>query len=501
MKTESKDVLREETLDPEDWESMRKLGHKMIDDILDFLKTLRDRPVWQPVPDQIRENFKKPLPQDPQRPEEIYKEFLEKVLPYHTGNIHPRFWGWAMGTGNITGAFAEMLAASMNTNAGGGENFDSAFHVEVQVIDWIKQMLGFPSSASGLLTTGGSSSNLIGLTVARNTKAGYDLRKKGLQNTSQKMTLYASQEAHSSIRKDVELLGLGSDALRQVPVNDDFQIDIQELENTIKKDRQNGYTPFCVVGGAGTINTGAVDDLKALADICQRQNLWLHVDGAFGAWAALAPKTKTKVTGMERADSLALDLHKLMYMPFEIGCILIRNEEYHRKTFSLTPEYLARGHGNRGIAAGDSPWRSDYGFQLTRNFKALKAWMSIKEHGSRKYARLIQQSMDQAQYLAHLIESQQELQLSAPVTLNVVCFRYIVPHVNDAALDELNKQMVIELQEQGNFVLSGTTIKSKYVMRAGIMNHRSRRKDFDALIREVISVGKKLASSTKNASP
>jgi len=498
LKTKTKHAMQEETLDPEDWESMRKLGHTMIDDTLDYMKTLRERPIWQPIPDQIKNCFKKPLPHDPQKPEEIYKEFAEEVLPYSMGNAHPRFWGWAMGTGNVMSAFAELLASSMNTNSGGSENSDSSFHVEKQVIGWIKDMLGFPASASGLLTSGCSAANLIGLAVARNTKAGCDLRRKGLQAVSQKMLLYASQEIHSSIQRAVEILGLGSEALRLVPVNDYFQIDLTDLKNAITKDRENGYLPFCVVGAAGTINTGGIDDLNALADICQRENLWFHVDGACGAWAALASDAKNKVAGMERADSLALDLHKWMYMPFEIGCILVRNEEYHRKAFSLASDYLAHGQDRRGITGGNSPWLSDYGFQLSRGFRALKAWMSIKEHGSRKYGRLIQQNINQAHYLSELIQSQPELQLSAQVTLNVVCFRYVAPGMDDVALDELNKQIVIELQEQGNVVLSGTTIKGKYVMRAGIMNHRSRLEDFDVLIREVLRVGKELASN-KNA--
>ncbi len=312
------------------------------------------------------------------------------------------------------------------------------------------------------------------------------------------MTLYASQEIHSSIQKAVELLGLGSEALRLVPVNDNFQIDIQALKATIAQDREDGDMPFCVVGAAGTINTGGIDDLNGLADICHQENLWFHVDGAFGAWAALPPGVRNKVSGMERADSLALDLHKWMYMPYEIGCILVQNEEYHRKAFSLTPDYLAHGEGGRGITGGDLPWFSDYDFLLSRRFRALKAWMSLKQHGSRKYGRLIQQNIDQAHYLAELINAQPELELSAPVTLNIVCFRYVAPEMDDAALDELNKQIVIELQEQGIAVLSGTIIKGKYVLRAANVNHRSRREDFNILIREVIRTGKELTISIKN---
>jgi aromatic-L-amino-acid decarboxylase len=493
VKRENENVEAEETLDPDDWESMRKLGHKMLDDMLDYMETVRERPVWQHVPDRIKAHFSRPVPQQPQPPEEIYEEFVEKVLPYPMGNIHPRFWGWILGTGTVMGAFAELLAASMNTNTGGGDNH-IANHVEKQVIDWIKEMLGYPPSASGVLTSGCSAANIIGLAVARNAKAGFDLRRKGLRCAPQKMLLYASQEVHSSIQKAVELLGLGSEALRLLPVNEYFQIDLQTLKATITKDREDGYLPFCVVGAAGTTNTGGIDDLDALADLCQQENLWLHVDGAFGAWAALAPRARNKVVGIERADSLALDLHKWMYMPYEIGCILVRHEQQHRKAFALTPAYLAHGEGGRGLSGGDLPWFSDYGFQLSRGFRALKAWMSLKEHGSRKYARIIQQNIDQAFYLGELVNASPELELSAPVTLNVVCFRYVAPAVDDDALDELNKQIVIELQEQGVAVLSGTVIKGKYVLRAANSNHRSRREDFDVLVREVIRTGKEVTA-------
>jgi aromatic-L-amino-acid decarboxylase len=483
----------EETLDPDDWESMKKLGHKMIDDMLDYLETVRERPVWQHVPDQVKAHFNSPVPQQPQPPEEIYEEFVEKVLPYPMGNIHPRFWGWILGTGTVMGAFAELLAASMNTNTGGGDNH-IANHVEKQVIDWIKEMLRYPKSASGVLTSGCSAANIIGLTVARNAEAGFDLRRNGLQSASKKMVLYASQEVHSSIQKAVELLGLGGEALRRLPVNDCFQMDLPTLKSTIAEDREDGYLPFCVVGAAGTTNTGGVDDLAALADLCQQESLWLHVDGAFGAWSALSPKARSKVAGMERADSLALDLHKWMSMPYEIGCVLVRHEEQHREAFSVMPEYLAHGEGGRGLSGGDLPWFSDYSFQLSRGFRALKAWMSLKEHGSCKYARIIQQNIDQALYLGELVTASPELELSAPVTLNVVCFRYVASGIDGDALDEVNKRIVIELQEQGVAVLSGTVIKGKYVLRAANSNHRSRREDFDFLVREVIRIGKDLTA-------
>ena len=482
----------EETLDPEDWESIRALGHRMLDDMLDYKKSVHERPVWQHIPAQVKAQFNSPLPLDPQPPEEVYQEFLESVLPYPVGNIHPRFWGWVFGTGTVLGALAELLAASMNTNTG-GIDFHSANYVEKQVIDWFKEMLGFPAEASGLLTSGCSAANLIGLAVARNTKAEFDLRLEGVQQTpGHKMVLYASQEIHSSVQKAVELLGLGSAALRLVPVNDYFQIDLEALKTTITQDRREGHQPFCVVGAAGTTNTGAIDDLEALADICQQEDLWLHIDAAFGAWAVLAPDARNQVAGIDRADSLAFDLHKWMYMPYEIGCVLVRREADQRNTFSLTPAYLAHGESGRGMTGGDLPWLSDYGYQLSRGFRALKAWMSLKEHGSRKYGRLIQQNIDQARYLAQLIDAAPELELAAPVTLNVVCFRYIVPGLDDAALDTLNKQILIELQEQGIAAPSGTIIGGKYVLHVAHCNHRSQREDFDILTREVLRIGQEL---------
>ena len=484
-------IAAEETLDPEDWDAMRALGHRMLDDVMDYVETIRERPAWQHISDQAKAHFGQPLPLDPQPVEEVYQEFLEHVLPYPIGNTHPRFWGWVLGTGTVVGALAELLAAAINTNTGGLDHH-SANHVEKQVIDWLKEMLGYPASASGVLTSGCSAANLIGLAVARNQKAECDLRRDGLSAAPRKMVLYASQEIHSSVQKGVELLGLGSDALRYVPVNEDFQIDLGALQAAVARDRQAGHRPFCVVGAAGTTNTGARDDLEALADLCQREKLWLHVDGAFGAWAALAPGARPLVTGMERADSLAFDLHKWMYLPYEIGCILVRSERDHRGAFSLTPAYLAHGEGERGLTGGDLAWFSDYGFQLSRGFRALKAWMSLKAHGARKFGRLIQQNVDQAHYLAELIDAAPELELLAPVPLNVVCFRYVRSGLDDEALDELNKGIEVDLQEHGIAVVSTTTIRGRRALHVANTNHRTCRQDFEVLVREVIRIGQEL---------
>ncbi len=485
----------EETLDPADWQDFRKLGHQMLDDMLTYLETVRERPVWQPVPDDVKQHFKAPLPLDPEEDASVYADFKENILPFPMGNIHPRFWGWVMGNGSPLAMLAEMLAAGVNPNMGGGNHV--ANHVEAQVIDWCKEMMGFPSAASGLLVSGGSMANLVGLTVARNTKAEFDLRREGLGAAPRRMVLYGSREMHSSIQKAVELLGLGEDSLRLIPVNQDYEIALAALEQAIAADRAAGLQPFCVVGNAGTVNTGAIDNLEGLANICEREDLWFHVDGAFGACAALSPELRPLVAGMDKADSLAFDLHKWMYLPFEIGCVLVRREEDHRRAFSHTPEYLAHG-GERGLASG-AFWFSDYGVQLTRGFRALKAWMSIKSNGIRKFGRLIQQNVEQACYLSQLVDATPELQCMAPTPLNVVCFRFKANGLDDEALNALNQELLIRLHESGIAVPSYTTLDGRYALRVAITNHRSRREDFDILIDAVVKLGNELIAESPHA--
>ena len=485
MKTPRSMSGAEETLDPEDWEELRTLGHRMVDDMLEYLRNVRERPVWQPIPSRVRAGFRSPLPRAPQKVSEVYRDFRENVLPYPTGNIHPRFWGWVIGTGTPFGMLAELLAAGMNPNCGGFDQ--SATLVERQVIEWLKEMLGYPGEASGLLVNGGSMANLVGLAVARRAKGTADVQEKGLQSVSPRMTLYASEETHSSVFKALELLGLGSESLRRVAVHDDYSVDLEALRGAIAADKDSGLHPFCVIGNAGTINTGACDDLGGLADLCKEENLWLHVDGAFGALAALVPGLQSLVRGMDRADSLAFDLHKWMYMPYDVGCTLVRDEAIHRETFSLVPSYLARAE--RGISAGPTPFNA-YGVELSRDFKALKVWMSLKEHGVDKYARLVEQNVEQARYLARLVESSRELELMAPVPLNVVCFRFAAPTLAESSLNQLNEEILIRLQESGTAVVGPTKLHGKFCLRAAITNHRSRWEDFDVLVREVITLGR-----------
>lgn len=480
------DLLKQEvSLDPENWDALRELGHQMLDDMMNYLSTVRERPVWQPIPQAVKENFQQPVPHEPTDAADVYAEFQENVLPYPLGNIHPRFWGWVIGTGTPVGMLAEMLAAGMNPNLGGAEH--GAVKVELQVLDWFKEILGLPLDSSGLLVSGGSMANLVGLTVARNAMAEFDIRKEGLQNIPRKMVLYASKETHSSNVKSVELLGLGNDALRKIPVNSNFEMDIDALEKALAEDKANGYYPFCIIGNAGTVNTGAIDDLNRLADICEREKMWFHVDGAFGAMAILSDTLQPALKGMERADSLAFDLHKWMYIPIECGAVLVKHAEKHRNTFALAPAYLVKTE--RGASATQT-WLSDYGIQLSRGFRALKVWMSLKTHGLDAYKQAIQQNIEQSQYLATLVDAEAELERLAPVPMNIVCFRYIRAGVSDAELNQLNEQILWDLQESGVALPTSTLLDGKFCIRVANTNHRSRREDFDLLVRKVLDLGR-----------
>jgi aromatic-L-amino-acid decarboxylase len=478
----------EETLDPADWEAFRTLAHRMVDDTIAHLATLRDRAAWQPMPDAVRTSFNEPLPRGGEGEAAAYEQFRTRIQPYPNGNLHPRFWGWVQGTGTPLGMMADMLAAAMNPHLGGLNQAPAL--VEHQVIRWLAGLMGFPADAGGVLVTGGTMANLLGLNVARHARAGWDVRELGMEGGA-RLVVYGGSETHGWVRKAVELMGMGHRAWRPIAVDGEYRIDLDALAAAVREDRAAGHRPLCVIGTAGTVNTGATDDLEALADFCAAEGLWFHVDGAYGAWAYASDALRPIVAGMERADSLGFDLHKWGYLPFECACVLVRDAELHRAAFATAAPYLAETE--RGVIAGGLPF-ANRGVDLTRGFKALKVWVSFKAHGVDALVRLVEQNVAQAWHLAALVEASPSLELLAPVALNVVCFRYAPADLPEAERNAVNEEILLRLQEDGIAVPSGTVLGGRYAIRAAIVNHRSRREDFDALADAVERIGREVAA-------
>jgi len=483
---------KEQSLDPANWDELKSTGHTMVDDMIDFLQNIRNQPVWQRPPQKVKEHFNALLPVGPKNLNEVYDEFKQNILPYYTGNIHPRFWGWVMGTGTPQAMLYEMLATGLNSNVGIGDV--APMHVDRQVLDWCKEMIGFPKEASGSLVSGASVANLNAIIVARNT-ADTKIRKQGL-SPNKKLVMYASSEAHSCIQKAAGIIGIGEDAVRKVRVNEDYEMDTVHLERLIEQDKYDGHLPFCVVANVGTINTGAIDPIGKIFWICAKQNLWLHIDGAFGALLKLLPEYNSELNFMEFADSIAFDLHKWMSVPFEAGVVIVRDADAHRHSFALQPEFISSQEG--GIAFGPE-LTSNFGFELSRNFKALKVWMNLKEHGIEKFATIIRQNVEQAKYLSQLVQESEVLELMAPVNTNIVCFRYN-PSEPGIDLNWLNKQILIALQENGIAVPSSTKLNGDFCLRIGNVNHRSVKRDFEILVDEVIKLGNELTMKAQQHS-
>jgi aromatic-L-amino-acid decarboxylase len=470
-------------LDPADWNDIKTLGYQIIDDMVDYLKNVGDRKPWTPIPQQVKEEFKKPIPCQPQDIFEVYREFKQNILPYPGGNIHPKHFSWVQGTGTPMGAFADLLAGVMNNNATIADQ--SALYVDKQVVNWCKDLLDYPEDGSGILVSGGSIANITGLIVARNTII-TNAKNTGVYAASGKLTAYCSSETHNCLGKAAEVIGIGNEQLRKIPVNDQFEIDIDVLKAKIKEDKANGFIPFCIIGNAGTVNTGAIDPLDELLQIARDESIWFHIDGAFGALAKLVPAYQQRLKAIEQADSVAFDLHKWMYMQYEVGCVLFKNADAHRAAFANAVNYLTAHE--RGLAAGPETI-SNYGMELSRGFKALKVWMSLKEHGLDKYAAMISQNIDQAFYLGKQVQQYPSLELLTPVTMNIVCYRYNPGHLDDDQLNILNKELLMRMHELGVAAPSSTVLNGKYAIRVAITNHRTRRKHLDEMITGTIEIG------------
>ena len=459
-------------LDPEDWSALRALGHTMLDDMFDRLQGVADTPVWRRMPDELRAELRAGLPRQGAPPEQVYAAFRRVVEPYGVGNTHPRFMGWVHGGGTAIGMLAELLAGGLNANLGGRDH--AAIEVERQVVRWAAEMVGMPPGSGGLLVTGSSMANMIAVLVARRQAAGPDVRTAGVGGLG--LVGYAAGSAHGCIPRAFDMAGLGSDALRRIACDAEHRISLTALRDAVGCDRAAGLRPFLVVGTAGTVDTGAVDDLAALAGFCREQGLWFHVDGAFAALAVLSPRLRGQLDGIGQADSLAFDFHKWAQVPYDAGCVLVRDAAQQADAFAQSLAYLAGSE--RGVS-GNRPWPADLGPDLSRGFRALKVWMTLKCYGAERIGRMVEACCDVASHLAARVAREPALELLAPVNLNIVCFRLRRQGVD---LDALNAELVLDLHEAAIAVPSTTTIDGRRAIRAAIVNHRTTDADVDAMI-------------------
>ena len=467
------------TLDPSDWSELRLQSHQMLDDMLSFIENIRTRPVWQPIPQKVRNAISESVPIHPTQLSEVHEFFMQNILPYSAGNTHPGFMGWVQGGGTPVGMLAEMLAAGLNANVGGRDQMP--VEVEKQVVQWVRQLFSFPENSSGLFVTGTSIANLISILVARTAALGISVRQNGLVGSEKQLVAYTSNGAHGCISQAMDLAGIGTHALRIIPMNDAFEMDCNALSHAIVEDIKAGFTPFFIAATAGTVDVGAIDNLETIAEIAAKEKIWFHVDGAYGALAILAKDIAPRLAGIQRADSIAFDFHKWGQVQYDAGFVLIRDGELHHKTFAATASYL--GRESRGMAAG-SPWPCDFGPDLSRGFRALKTWFTIKVYGTEQIGNIISNTCKLAQYLKEKIQENSELELLAPVSLNIVCFRYRCENA-----DFVNKQIVFELQESGIVAPSSTLVNSVFAIRVAIVNHRTSSQEIDALINATITYG------------
>jgi glutamate/tyrosine decarboxylase-like PLP-dependent enzyme len=465
------------SLDPQDWTDLRALAHRMLDDAIDSIANVRERTVWQPAPESVRATFRANVPRDPTDLGEVYREFSETIAPYATGNVHPGFMGWVHGGGTAVGMLAEMLAAGLNANLGGRDHMP--IEVERQITAWMRELFGFPQDASGLFVTGTSMANLMAVLVARTSALGTLARQHGIGNDGALLTAYTSKAAHGCISKAMDIAGFGTDALRQIDIDADHRIDIAALKTQIAVDREVGFKPFLVVASAGTVDIGAIDDLREIAAFCREEEIWFHVDGAFGALAIFSPELAPRLSGIELADSMALDFHKWGQVPYDAGFLMVRDGEKHRQAFAQPAAYLRREA--RGLAAG-SHWPCDFGPDLSRGFRALKTWFTLKTFGTERLGAAITRTCALAKYLEARVLAEPRLELLAPVNLNIVCFRY-------RADDEINREIVADIQESGIAAPSSTTLEGMLAIRAAIVNHRTDMADIDALVAAVLDLG------------
>ena len=483
-------------LDPEEF---RDLGYRMIDRITEFLKSLPSKPV---APNEsatsIRELISLPFPNEGQPARPLLEHAFDLLVDHSTFNSHPRFWGYITGSPAPIGALADLVAAALNPNLGKWILSPMGTEIEGQTVRWIAQMLGYPADCGGLLVSGGSMANFVGFLAARRAKAPWPVRTSGAIDAKQgRLRVYTSAETHLWVQKAADLFGLGTDSIRWISTDEQFRMDPVALRKSIEEDLRCGDLPFLVVGTAGSVSTGAVDPLPELSAVCKEYGLWFHVDGAYGGFAAVLPEASADLRGLIEADSVAVDPHKWLYAPLEVGCALVRDPSVLHDTFSYRPQYyhLVEDPAQKAINY------FEYGPQNARGFRALKVWLCLRQAGREGYKRMIGDNIRLAELLYELVNKRAELEALSN-SLSITTFRY-VPHdlkgSPDAEpyLNQLNSELLTSLQSGGEVFLSNAMLRGKFALRTCIVNFRTSMEDIRALPELVVHLGAKIDATLR----
>jgi len=483
--------VRESSLDIDN-ESLRELADNFVRVATDYFANVADGRVFPDVSGrEIKERLDTPPPFEKEPLEKILND-CGAVIEGSRHNGHPRFFGYVASPSTAAGAFADLLASTLNASVTSWRSAPAPTEVERTVVRWLGSLIGYDEQAQGLLTSGGSMANLNALLIAHRAKADVPVAQVGIRGTTAQMIIYASDQVHLSITKAADILGLGQDSVRLLPSDERFCLDTAALSSAIEQDRQQGRKPFCVIGSAGTAATGAIDSLAEIARIARENDLWFHIDGAYGAPAAMLEDCKSMFTGLELADSISLDPHKWLYTPVDCGCLLFHDAATARKAFVTEADYI-KVHE---LAEIESFAFWDYGIELSRRFRALKVWLTLKYYGATRLMQAIQDDIAMAHYMAERIQTEPDLELLAPVQLSICCFRYVPARLRarmnatdreqlNTQLNQLNERIMHRVQRGGRAYLSNAMLRGQFALRACIINFRTTRADIDLTLETV----------------
>src|SRR5437868_13755892 len=500
MINDSKNLSSAHLLDPSSGQ-IRSWANAAVELMAEYLGTIRDRRVYPSTSSrQLRERLDSSLPEKPVNFDELIRTFRDTLIALSRHNGHPRMFGYVQAPGTPIAAIADLLVSTLNANLTAWRSAPAAVEIERLTIDWIKQIIGFNRTGAGLFVSGGSMANLAALAAARRAKAPAQIQDKGAQLCAQALRVYASEETHHSVAKAAALLGIGRDNVRLISVDERYKINLDQLVVAIEDDRAAGYLPICVVANAGTVATGAFDPLAQICEIARRYNLWIHVDAAYGGFAALAPSIRHLFASIAGADSVALDPHKWLYLPVDCGCILYRDPETARATFAHEAEYT-RVIG-QGADEAFAFW--DYGPELSRRFRALKVWMLLKGVGLRALGDAVEKDLACARHFEKLIKESDDFEMLAPIQLSIFCFRHLPAQLKsvvtssaerekvESQLDAHNERLLLALQRDGSSYLSNARLRGRFALRGCVMNYRTTLRDMEILLDDLRRVAAQL---------